>query len=443
MRKTKRSILGAMLLAFALIMAACTNDDESGGEEPETGSGELSGNVRIWTHQNDAFNDGLQALADSFAAENPGVTFEFETFDYDTYIQTLQTSLPAGTEADVLQVFGSWTCSYADNLAPVPESVLTTADADSAFFEAALDGYKCDDQLYGMPQEFNIEYGATLVNTELAEAAGLGDLSEGWDDWDAFTADAQKLSEGGEGDMTRAGFMFTTADALPYTFYSMIVQQGGSYLSEDGSAFTINTPEGKAALEQMTSFVEAGLVDPVLYNDEANWVGDCFFATTCAMGVVGPWVVADYKDDFPEVAAAATYAPLPSMGDEPNFVADSGWGLTVSNRSEVSDAAWAFVQYAALDAENALEWNAAAGTLPALRANAEGDAATTLVEGFPQFGPFLDILGSGQFVGELPDRDLLWYDITYPHILSALQGNESIDDALAAMEREANETIGG
>ena len=43
--------------------------------------------------------------------------------------------------------------------------------------------------------------------------------------------------------------------------------------------------------------------------------------------------------------------------------------------------------------------------------------------------------------GDLPDRDLLWYEITYPHVLNVLQGNESVDDALAAMESEANDTF--
>lgn len=438
MKSHKKPTWTAALLAFLLAVSACSSDssDASDDDSGDTASGEVAGNVRVWTHQNDAFNGGLQVLADSFAAENPGVTFEFETFDYDTYIQTLQTSLPAGTEADVLQVFGSWTCSYADNLAPMPADLASAADG--VFFDAAIDGYTCDDQVYGLPQEFNIEYGATLVNTALTDEAGLGDLSEGWSDWDSFIADAALLSEGGQGDMTRAGFMFTTGDALPYSFYSMIVQQGGSYLADDGS-FTINTPEGKAALEQMVAWVDADLVDPVLYNDESNWVGDCYYETTCAMGIVGPWVVADYSGDFPDVAATTIYAPLPSMGDGQEFVADSGWGLTVSNRSEVSEAAWAFIEYVALNEANALQWNEAAGTLPALKANAQGDAAAELVTEFPHFGPFLDILDQGQFVGALPDRDLLWYDITYPHVLAVLQGTETVDEALTSMEREANE----
>ena len=126
----------------------------------------------MWTHVNKSFNKAYQELADAYMAENPDVTIELETFDYDSYIQTLQTSLPAGNEADILQMFGSWTCSYADNLSTVPEDVLSLADAEDAFFPGPLGGYECDDQLYGMPQESNVEYGATLVNTAMAEDAG-------------------------------------------------------------------------------------------------------------------------------------------------------------------------------------------------------------------------------------------------------------------------------
>jgi ABC-type glycerol-3-phosphate transport system substrate-binding protein len=45
--------------------------------------------IRVWTHQNDAFNGGLQVLADTYMASHPNVSINFETFAYDTYIQTL------------------------------------------------------------------------------------------------------------------------------------------------------------------------------------------------------------------------------------------------------------------------------------------------------------------------------------------------------------------
>jgi hypothetical protein len=44
----------------------------------------------------------------------------------------------------------------------------------------------------------------------------------------------------------------------------------------------------------------------------------------------------------------------------------------------------------------------------------------------------------GEFMGPLPDRDLLFFDIILPHVDAALQGLETVDEALIAMDAEAN-----
>jgi ABC-type glycerol-3-phosphate transport system substrate-binding protein len=189
------------------------------------------------------------------------------------------------------------------------------------------------------------------------------------------------------------------------------------------------------------AMVDAGIVDPTLFNDTNNWVGDCYFEGNCAMGLIGPWVVPEYAGDFPEVAADTVYVPLPTV-DNASFVADSGWGLTVAASSPAQATAWDFASFVALDAENAAAWNAATGTLPALKANAEGAVRDDLIATFPHFEAWFGILPNGRYVGNLPDRDLLWYDIAYPHLLAALDGSETPEEALASLEREANETFG-
>ena len=439
-----------LLTLIVLLLAACggdaETDDQADTSSADTASSDVATEgsgpvtIRMWTHQNDAFNNGYQALADAYMAANPDVTVELETFDYDTYIQTLQTALPAGTEADVLQMFGSWVCSYAEggNLAAVPENVISLADAQEAIFPAQIGGYICDNQLYGVPQEFNIEYGAVLVNTQLADEVGLTDITAGWDSWDAFIADAQAMAEVQDGIITRAGYNFTGSDGMSATFYSLILQNGGQYLTDDG--FSVNTPEGRAALELMKRFVDEGLVDPVLFNDESNWVGDSYFDGSSAIGLVGPWVVPEYGTDYPEMVEVTQYVPLPTAGENA-LVAASGWGLTVSENSAAQDVAWDFVKFVALNADNAVQWNLASGTLPALKANAEGANADELVAQFPHFAPFLDVLPYAQYEGAFPDRDLVWYEITYPNILNFLQGNGTIDETLEAIDREVNETF--
>jgi len=331
-----------LVTLIVLLLAACgggadtaepADSSTDSASSASTDSGESAAEaeavtIRLWTHQNDAFNSGYQALADAYMAANPNVTIELETFDYDTYIQTLQTALPAGTEADVLQMFGSWVCSYADggSLATVPEGVISLADAQEAIFPAQIGGYICGDQLYGVPQEFNIEYGAALVNTQLAEEVGITDITAGWESWDAFIADAQAMAEVQDGIITRAGYNFTGSDGMSATFYSLILQNGGHYLTDNG--FSVSTPEGQAALELMKRFVDEGLIDPVLFNDESNWVGDSYFDGSSAIGLVGPWVVPEYGTDYPEMIEVTQYVPLPTAGENA-LVAASGLAVSM------------------------------------------------------------------------------------------------------------------
>jgi multiple sugar transport system substrate-binding protein len=429
----------AAALVLLLLAAACTfgEGNSSGGDGGASG-GPIT--LTMWAHRSKSFDAALRDSARAYHELHPNVTINLETFAYDDYIQTLQTALPAGNGPDIMHMFGTWACTYSDFLAPVPTNVISLSKAQDEFFAGPLGGYTCDDTLYGLPQESNVEYGAVLVNTKMAEAAGTS--TTGWDNYDDFIADAKKLTVIQDGVVTRAGYHFTAGDGLAHTFLSLILQAGGNYLNADGSAFTLDTPEGHESLSLMKSMADAPVIDPVLFNDESNWVGDCYFTELCAMGLVGPWAVADYQGDYPEIAANTVYAELPPLHESKAFVADSGWGITVPTDSSNPDVAWDFAKFAALDAKNAADWNLTSGTLPAVKANGEGEGKARLIEKFPYFEAWFDLLPNAQFVGQLPDRDKLYYEIIYNHGLAALRGDETIDEALQAMQTEANETFG-
>lgn len=399
-------------------------------EEPVT--------LRLWAHQEANFNSATQSLIDAYTAEHPNVTIEMQTFEYDLFIQTLQTALPAGDNADILGLFGSWTCSYADRLAPMPEGLVDT----SLFFDAAVGGYVCDDQVYGLPQEFNMEYGTVLVNQARFESAGLT-FPPAWDSLEALQSDAVALAQSGDdGQMTVAGYHFTNQDAIAFGFLAGILQNGGDYWNEDQSAFTFNTEAARLTLEQMKGFVDSGAVDPVLFNDTANWGGNAFFTDQAAITLIGPWAVAFGLADFPDFGDF-DYVALPSFGEsDPLFAADSGWGLSVASNSPHADIAWDFVQFATANADNALSWNITSGTIPALREVVDDEAKREqLLAELPWLNASLPLLQYGRYIGRMPDRDLVFYDILYPTILEVLQGSLSIDDALIFIEEDANATF--
>jgi multiple sugar transport system substrate-binding protein len=97
--------------------------------------------------------------------------------------------------------------------------------------------------------------------------------------------------------------------------------------------------------------------------------------------------------------------------------------------------AFEFVKFATADAENAKTWNIMTGTIPALKDVA---ADPSVLEQNPWFDASLKVLDYGSYVGPLPDRDKFWYQIVYKHILAALQGSETVDQALEAIDAESN-----
>ena len=437
------SLLLSLLAALMVLsLVACGQKPPATEAPPEVSAPPAEGekvSLRLWAHQNPTFNAGYEALIAAYQEAHPDVQITLETFEYDTYIQTLQTTMPSGEEADVLSMFGTWTCQYAERLSPVPEDVMTLAEAEDLYYAAPVGGFTCDGKLYGLPQEFNIEYGGVLVNKTMYEAAGLT-YPPKWETMDDVLKDGQALSKFDDaGVMTVAGFDFNAGDPASFWFLAGINQRGGDYWKADHTGFTFDTPEAKETLEYMLSAVKDWQVlDPVLFNDAQNWVGSAFFEGKVAIGYIGPWAVSMGVTDYPDFKDEYGYFVLPAVGDEPIFVADSGWGLVVSPNSEHKDVAWDFAKFATANKDNALQWNVTSSTIPAIPENAESPELATAL---PWITEELKQLSYGRYMGGMPDRDLVVYEVIYPHILNALQGLETVDEALQAMDAEANATF--
>jgi len=99
--------------------------------------------------------------------------------------------------------------------------------------------------------------------------------------------------------------------------------------------------------------------------------------------------------------------------------------------------AWKLAAFLGANQANVLGFNSQSATIPAMKAVA---ADAKYLEAVPFAGAVLPILDAGQYQGNLTDSDQLSYEIVYPTILDAIQGNltaeaaaKSIDDAANAM----------
>jgi len=395
--------------------------------------------IRLWSHQNSAFNKVNQELIDGFMKENPDITVKYETFPYDQFIETLQTSMPAGTEADVIEMFGSWVCNYADGarLADMPADVMSYKEAQEIFYQAPLDGYYCNGNLYGLPNEFNLEYGGALVSPALYEKAGIP-FPPAYTDYNTLISDAKKMTVLDGDTMTTAGFHFVGGDTLGFILLSGILEQGGTYFAEDGKHFNFESPESLNVIRTLTRYAqEDKVIDATLFSGD-NGLPNAFFNGNVGIGYIGSWAAGVGKVDFPDFKF--DYVMLPPMfGTEPKFVADAGWGKVVSKNTKHSEASWKLVKYMTAERANALKFNQISGTIPAMKSIVEQPDEILAVQ--PWIKPTFALLKHGAYLGNVTDRDQLFYEIIAKNVTDALTGAVTPEQAAAAIQKQANEMV--
>jgi multiple sugar transport system substrate-binding protein len=396
--------------------------------------------LRMWSHQNPSFVAANEAVLAKYKEENPKVNFQYENFPYGDFITTIQTSMAAKNEADIMEMFGSWVQAYAKGgtLAEVDAAVLPIADAKKMFYAAPLDGYVWEGKLYGMPNEYNLEVGGVLANKRIFGEAGLT-YPPKWDSWDALVADAKKMTKVDAGVMTVAGFHYVSGDGLGFLYWEGVLEKGAEYFAEDGVHLNFLSPQAKETVQWMYDMATIDkIVDPLTFNGTDNWVGTSFFQGMVAIGYIGPWIVPEGRRNFPDFADPWDHVESPHFGAERKFAADAGWGKVVSPNSKAVGEAWKVAAALTMNEANARQWNVATGTVPALVKVAEDP---TLLNDLNWLAPSLKVLPYGRFVGMLQDRDYIWYNVIQTRVTECLQGIRSVDETMQMMNDEANAKI--
>lgn len=434
MRKNLSKLLTLMLcltLVCSLLLTGCGGNNSSGNQSSGvTDPSQIKGTITFWCNQDWA--DANAQLVAQFQAEYPNVKVEMTPFPYDTLIEKLRASYAGKQESDVQQIFGDWATDLMKNglIDQVPADLASTIQSN--YYEAPLGGYSYKGNLYGIPQEFNIENGGVLYYPDDLKSVGYDEFPKTFDDlMDA----AKKLAkQDSNGNVTHLGFDFVGFDNVPYTFLSFILQQGGNYWNQDGAHVNFSTPEAEKAMQALVDMVVKDKITEIKhYSDLNNESQMMFFKGLSSMCIRGPWVIPAGKDEFG--VENFEYGPMPSFtGDSQAFAAESGWGLVVSSRSKNKDAAWLFVKYMT---EHAEEFNLATTTVPADKRIAE---SADFLAKQPMLKTSLDVLKYGVAIGPLQSIDT-FKTIVGNHFISMCSGEESVSEGLKLMENEINSMI--
>jgi multiple sugar transport system substrate-binding protein len=403
----------------------------SGTDTPETETIKLT----FWGHQNEAWNESYRAIGDSFMADNPGIEITFEFFPYDQFESKVQTSLISKEGgADMYEMWGGWGVDFASTgaLAAMPDDM--AADVIDQVYPSTIGALMYEGKLYGLPLEFNIENGAMLVNTQILKDNNVTVPTT----WDELVSTGSKLTKVEDGLMVQKGFDFVNWDSVPYMFLSMILSTGGEYMDANGK-FTLQTPEAKAALQELYDMV---VVDKVTDLEGLVGGGDLegfqqLFAGRNALVPRGPWVISEGVVSFGlEYGVDFDYVEMPWFGDKAAFAAETGWALSVNGNSAQQEAAYKFLNYFYQD-EQLLAHNVAAAQIPAKISVAQDPELLTLM---PFAAPLVGILEDAQFIGYF-NTDQFKEAVNNTFVDLVMGTIPSVDEALVSLEEHLNTNV--
>ncbi len=383
-------ILSAAMLTGCGAPAADTGSSPASAEKSGTGVTTIT----LWSHIDVNWNPAQDKMIADFEAANPDIKVVRESFPYDEFESKTQTSLLSKEGgADVYQLWGGWAIDYSKTgaFAPVPDAYMAKVKEDS--YEPVLGSFGYNGKYYGVPLEYNIEYGGLLVNTPKFKELGIQYPTT----WDEMINIAKKNSSSNGAVFNFRGLDFVGWDTLPYTWLSMILSSGGSYM--EGDKFNFNNPTGVATMQKLVDYVTVDKMtnlDGLTNASETEPYQKLFTSAEELMVPRGPWVVPEginvdglkYGQDF-------EYVAMPFYGPKKLFAAETGWGLAVNASSKKQEAAWKFVEYWT-DPNRVLQYDIACGMVPASKTAANNPE---LVKAMPYMAPLVKVLDGGRFIG--------------------------------------------
>lgn len=349
------TILGATAIfaATTLALSACGSAGASQESSEPIEEGPATGTIEIWVQG--AEGATLPEMFDDFQEDNPDAEFTFTEVPEEEFLTKMTAAIAAGSVPDLIYGYSQTDASLlaTEGFDPVPEGLVSEDD----FFESIWDLSVVNDVAYGVPWYANSN--GTYFRSDLLEAAGL-EIPETWDELTTY------------GETVKAqGVQFPIALSIDWGVNTggllevLNKQNGGGFLSEDGTEWTINDPANVEALEFYGGLMQAGLASPdgptfldLIPSFTDGRTTAVYDIGTFIKGFIAQANGPEYFDEHVTFAANA----YPEDGVPGAGVSGGTWFVPAD--AENKDGAWKFVQFMS-EPETQLEWYSLFGSLPA------------------------------------------------------------------------------
>jgi len=419
---TARRISLAGIAVASLVLTACGRSDDGGaGGESQSDAideGKAKGTIEVWAMGTEG--EMLGDFVKDFETDNPDATVKVTAVPWESAYEKLSSAIAAGETPDVSLIGTTWMGEFAEagGLMPTPEDLVDEDD----FFEGAWGSTEVGGTSYGVP--WYVETRVLYYRTDLAKKAGWDQAPTSWDELKQFAEDLQSKGGVDYGLNLQPGQTGSWQTVLPFAW-----SNGAALTNEDGTEYTIDSPEMAEALDYYTSYFDDGLsMDRTLDPGELE---SGFADGTIGAFISGPWHTG-LVEDAGVTQDQYAVAPMPSPdGDGIGTSFVGGGDLAVFQDSDNPDGAWKLVQWLT-EPETQQAFYDAVGDLPAVQAAWDtGELSTD-----PQLKVFGEQLDEAQSPPAVPTWEQVAGEID-ALVEQASRGGMSGEDAVKQMQAKA------
>lgn len=420
LRSTGTTRVLALLAAASLALTACGRDADGGeaeGQSEAIEEGAATGTIEVWAMGTEG--EVLGDFAAAFEEENPDATVDVTAVPWEAAHDKIANAIAAGETPDATLVGTTWMGEFAQagGIEPIPEGLVDEAE----FFEGPWGSTEVGGTSYGVP--WYVETRVLYYRTDLAEQAGWDQAPQTWDELKQFTTDLQEKGDAEYGIQLPAGGTGSWQTMMPFAW-----SNGASFTNEDGTEYTLDSPELAEALEYYKSYFDEGL-SPTRTLDPGE-LESGFADGTYGSFISGPWHTGLVEDAGVSTEEYAV-APLPGPDGAPGTSFVGGGNLAVFSDSDNKENAWKFVQWLT-ETEVQQGFYDEVGDLPSVQSAWEGGELAS-DEQLQVFGEQLD---SAQAPPAVPTWEQI-AGVVDSETEKATRGDTSIEEALAAMQEQA------
>lgn len=337
MRKPLAAIAAA--LAAMTMMAGCGSAPAT--QAPTQNDGALEGEITFWH----SFTQGprletIQAAADEFTADNPGVSIKIETFSWADFYTKWTTGLASGNVPDLSTALPNHVVEMLDAEAIVPMDDLIDEIGRDRFYEAPLKEVTSEGATYAVPLYSHAQvmwYRKDLLAKYNLEVPTT---------WDELKTAATTISQGEAGAAYGLSVPMGTNDMMATRWLNFYVRSAGERLLTDDNKANLASPAAIEGAKYWTDLYQTvSPKDSVNFNvlDQAT----LFYQGRTAFDFNSGFQIGGVQTNRPDLLDQIAAAPMPTLkkGDAATGYETSNIPLVVWENSEHPEIAKAFIKY--------------------------------------------------------------------------------------------------